>query len=246
MNNTQYKIYLYCIAETDNPENFSVLSGLENNYFIKIVFKDICFIAEQVQTHYMNIKRGILIHEKVIENIMQVCDVLPMRFNSIIKDENSALDILEKNYSKLKANLKKVSGKAEYGIKIIWNYDKILQNAEQEINKDNLNIISGSSQAKEYLRNRLKKYKIDSFIEKEADKFIEKFISFFVNINHNKVIKKLQTEKLVLNASFLIYKNDEPLFKKACLKLKNSYEKDFNFLFSGPWPPYNFIDSVTF
>ena len=243
MSNRQNKIYLYCIANTIYLKTLNKLNGLGNGNFVTISFRDISLVGEYIQSKVKDTKNGILIHEKVIEEIMNHFDVLPMRFNSLIESRETALTLLENNYSALKINLNEISGKAEYGIKIIWNYDQIYQEALNKIGNEE-NKIKGKSPASKYLKKRFEKYKVDEFIIKQADGYIDFVNTFFSNINHKRVLKKLQTEKLLLNASFLINKKDEDIFKKACVNLKRSANQNFKFLFSGPWPPYNFVKAI--
>ncbi len=242
--NMQNKIYLYCIMiNTENREVPTDFKSLGNGDFVNISYKDVSIIGEHIQSKVKDIKAGILIHEKNIEKVMDHFDVLPMRFNSLIKDKITALTLLKKNYSTLKKNFIEISGKAEYGIKVIWNYDQLYKEKLNKINNKE-NKIKGKSPASEYLKKRFEKYKVDELIIKQADECIDQINTFLNKINHKKVLKKLQTENLLLNASFLINKKDESIFKEACANLKKSANQDFKFLFSGPWPPYNFVKTI--
>jgi len=49
------------------------------------------------------------------------------------------------------------------------------------------------------------------------------------------------SELLLLNHSFLVKKNKFSEFSKEIAKLENKY-KDLKFLYTGPWPPYSFVN----
>jgi len=52
---------------------------------------------------------------------------------------------------------------------------------------------------------------------------------------------KLFSERLALNMSFLVDRNNIDKFSNTLGKLDDKY-KDLKVLYTGPWPPYNFVD----
>ena len=54
-------------------------------------------------------------------------------------------------------------------------------------------------------------------------------------------MEKLKSDNLLLNAYYLVEKEKQRDFKEAFERAKNT-PGDLNYLFSGPWPPYNFIN----
>lgn len=52
---------------------------------------------------------------------------------------------------------------------------------------------------------------------------------------------KLFSERLILNASFLVDRDRIEEFSRAVGELKDKYES-LKVQYSGPWPPYNFVD----
>jgi hypothetical protein len=47
---------------------------------------------------------------------------------------------------------------------------------------------------------------------------------------------------MVLNAAFLVSRDQETRFDAKVNELYEQHHEQFNFMYSGPWPPYNFID----
>ncbi len=77
--------------------------------------------------------------------------------------------------------------------------------------------------------------------QEEANRCIAVVDDYFNKIAVEKKLKRLQTESLLLNASYLVDKDRQNEFKQAFEQLKNA-PSDLKFLFSGPWPCYNFIN----
>ncbi len=94
---------------------------------------------------------------------------------------------------------------------------------------------------------------IDEATSKEADRALQNYTeSFFEALKkyaeastRGKILEKELTGKslpMVLNAIFLVSKEKLEDFVKEIDKLNQEYKpKGFNFEYSGPWPPYNFI-----
>lgn len=70
--------------------------------------------------------------------------------------------------------------------------------------------------------------------------------SFFVATRHKIFwIVRLQDGGfafMVLNAAFLVEKEKELLFDEQVNALYERFRERFDFKYSGPWPPYNFVD----
>ena len=54
---------------------------------------------------------------------------------------------------------------------------------------------------------------------------------------HNKPIG----DKMILNAAFLVSRDQEAAFDKKVKELGARYDK-LTFRYTGPWPPYNFVN----
>jgi len=87
---------------------------------------------------------------------------------------------------------------------------------------------------------KFEKYKIDKEFRAKADKFIRVIDIFFSKFAAEKKLGKLKTENLLLDAVYLLEKSQEINFREAFEHIKSA-RPDFKYLFSGPWPAYNFI-----
>ena len=63
---------------------------------------------------------------------------------------------------------------------------------------------------------------------------------FFSRFASEKKLTKLKTENLLLDAVYLVEKSQEGNFREAFEHIKSA-RPDFKYLFSGPWPAYNFV-----
>lgn len=86
------------------------------------------------------------------------------------------------------------------------------------------------------------------FVPKDAMEFIGKtnlcrsdFLKTLNEIAVDSKELKLFSERLVLNASFLVDRNKVNEFSNRIEQLGNKYDR-MKIQYSGPWPPYNFVD----
>ena len=214
------------------------------------------------------IKEKAQIHEKVIEEAMELKSplfplgkdplenkglkaVIPMKFGTIFKTKEKLEATLKKYYSKFKKTLENLTGKQEWVVKVYLNrkafeeevkkVSKVVQEKEREI-----------AQLPEGMAYFMQK-QIDDAVSKEADKALENYTeSFFETLKKyaeagtkGKILEKELTGKslpMVLNAIFLVSEKKLEDFIKEIDKLNKGYKlKGFNFEYTGPWPPYNFI-----
>jgi len=183
----------------------------------------------------------VLTHEEVIERLMEHFTVLPVKLHTVFDGRDSALSMMQSYYEHFKDNLNRLRDKVEFGIKVIWPADKIkkrIGNSHKKIEHE-ISIPDGSSN-KKFMRKKLEKYRIDEEFEKKASKFINVMDIFFSRFAKEKKLKQLKTENLLLDGVYLVERDRQDDFKEAFEHIKSAHI-GFKFLFSGPWPPYNFV-----
>jgi hypothetical protein len=47
---------------------------------------------------------------------------------------------------------------------------------------------------------------------------------------------------MILNAAFLVDRSQESAFDEKVKEISRKYEEILRFKYSGPWPPYNFVN----
>lgn len=200
----------------------------------------------------------VLKHEEVVERLMENFTVLPVRFFTTFNQEEEVLVMLKEYYQDFKENLRHLRNKVEFGIKVIWPGETIknrIIEASKKFNPSttlringersrtiNANvIIPDNSPGKSFAKEKFENYKIDKEFAEEADRCIAFLDDFFSRFAAEKKLEKLKSDNLLLNAYYLVEKEKQRDFKEAFERAKNT-PGDLKYLFSGPWPPYNFIN----
>jgi len=235
------KLYLYGIIDSSDRIKDSIY-GLEGASVYNIPFCNIGAIVSEINQPIQGVTKGtVLEHEAVTEKLMANFAVLPVRFQTIIDGRDNLLSVMQSYYKDFRDNLDRVRNKVEFGIKVIWPSDKIKEqiiNTYKEGNKKVL--ISSDSPNKRFIRKKFERYVINEEFQKRANKYIKVMDIFFSKFAAEKKTEKLKTENLLMDAVYLVEKDKERNFREAFEHVKSA-RPDFKYLFSGPWPAYNFV-----
>lgn len=235
------KIYAYGIIDSKDRINETIF-GLEGKGIYNVSYRDIGVAVSELREKIQEITDAdVLKHEEVIETLMTKFTVLPIRFSTIFNTKEDLLSMVEFYYQDFKDNLARFRNKVEFGIKVIWPADTIKKRIIDVYHKTKHNVsVSTESPAKSFVKEKYEKHIIEKEFQDEANRCIAVVDDYFNKIATEKRLKKLQTDNLLLNAAYLVEKDKQDDFKKAFEQLKNA-PGDLKFLFSGPWPCYNFI-----
>lgn len=235
------KLYLYGIIDSSNQTNEPIY-GLEGAGVYNIPYCDIGAIVSEFTEPVQNkTKNNIIAHEEVIEKLMEHFTVLPGRFHTVFDGRDNLFSMMQSYYEDFRNNLERLYNKLEFGIKVIWPADKIKEHIINTYKKSSQKVpISDDSSNKRFMREKFEKYKLDEEFEKKAEKFINVVDMFFSKFAAEKKLKKLKTEDLLLDAVYLVKKDDQDDLREAFEYIKGIHAS-FKFLFSGPWPAYNFV-----
>ena len=237
-------IYIYGIIDL-NEEMAETITGVDGANIYIIPYRDIGALSSNLNTPVRNTDEDrVLEHEMALEKVMKNFTVLPMRFLTVFDKKDNVLSMLNEHYSDFREDLDRLRDKVEFGIKTIWPGAIIRDRIENAYRKEQSDLSSSSdSLGKSFMKEKFGKYKIDKEFEEEADRCVAVIDDFLNRFVAEKRLEKLKTENLLLDAAYLVDKEKQEDFKKAFKELKTS-PGDLKYLFSGPWPPYNFVTKI--
>ncbi len=197
------------------------------------------------------IKEMILTHNKILNQAMEdFGGVIPLSFNTIIKKGLDSAHVnlktwLNNDQEKLERIWNKIKGKREYGLRIYYEKDKLVQEASAHKEIERIDRISETKgPGLSYLLQSKAKAKIQEVFHEKVNKLKQEFY---------KEIKKI-TEELIINPSQISLEEEkEVLLKLSVLieekqvdKIKEFLEdgaEDFPYHLTGPFAPYSFVES---
>jgi hypothetical protein len=242
--------YIYCIINAKNETYFGPIGLGENNPVVTTInYKDIAaVVSTAVIEKYRPNRANSLAHEQVIEKAMKDYTVLPVKFGTVAKDEESVLSLLEKRYSEFKDTLLKMKGKVELGVKVIWREDVIFEEIlveNEEIRKLRDEIVESSLPPEQtyWARARVGEMvekAMNQKREKESASILQSLQLYCVEYREGRLL----LDRMVLNASFLVDESQEAEFDKQIEALDAEQERRLIIRYVGPVAPHNFVDIV--
>jgi len=237
--------YTYGIMEEPQPKRFSV-SGVGDAEVYTINYQELAAIVSDTELQEIDpTRKNVQAHTVVQDELLRDYTFLPMGFGMIANSEDEVQRLLQKNYQGLTSELRRLAGKIEVELKVLWDEEAIvrrLQDESEEFTKLKAKIRTISSPVE--LRNLL--LEAGKLVEQVALDWKARYAEqVYVILKQLSVDARLNNPlgiKNLLNASFLIDRSKEGEFRNEVCKLDSKCQGNVNFKYVGPLAPYNFIN----
>ena len=236
--------YVYCVIRSGKPLQFglSTIAG-EVGSVHTVNYKDLAAVVSDVPIGPLDSTReNVLAHEHVNETVMRDHTVIPMSFGTIFKTREDALELLRSAHDAFDDVLSKMQNKLEFGLKVLWDRDAVISEIEDEdedIRRLRNEIASqkGSTYFARMQYGRLLEAALQGRSERYVSGILEELRAAAVAARINKPIG----DKMILNGAFLVSRDSEGAFDH-CIKQVAAQHERLTFKYTGPWPPYNFVN----
>lgn len=176
-------------------------------------------------------------HERVIETLMLHGATLPVRFGTILADEERVRTLLVERQTTFMADLAYLAGKVEMGLRVLWERP---ESEEGEPSSMMIKGRGGEGPGIRYLQQRAAELKREEVVQARGKRLAEQLNAALCSVTVDSHLQILQTKRLLLSAAYLVEQEAIETFRKEVETLRRSYPH-LHFLVSGPWPAYNFV-----
>jgi hypothetical protein len=236
--------YVYCIIQSTDPDSFgSIGMGVEPGEVYTIGYKDIAAVVSDSPIEvYDPTRENVLAHERVNEHVMHEHTVIPMSFGTVFKTADDIVELLRSAYGAFRDVLQKMENKLEFGLKVLWNPEEIIRDVEKE--DESLRLLR-----EEILKERGSTYfarmqygrMVDSMLQERSEFFVGEIFGSLRAVSIASRANKPIGERMIMNAAFLVSRDQEVEFDTKVKAIGSSFPQ-LTFKYTGPWPPYNFIN----
>lgn len=238
--------YVYGVIETKQPLSFGKIGiGGAREPVYTVNFQDIAAIVSKTSVYIFDPTReNALAHEHVIESVMKTYTIIPMSFGTVFRTDNDIREVLRSIYVSLKDVLKQMENKLEFGLKVNWDRDSVLEelkDADEEIRRFHQEITRKHLQSTYFARMQLGRM-IDKALSERSARYVRDIYEALRGVCVASRDNKPIGDKMIMNAAFLVERDREREFDKAVNKIARQYGDLLNFKYTGPWPPYNFVN----
>ena len=77
-------------------------------------------------------RENALAHEHVIEMVMRTQTIIPMSFGTVFRTDEDIREVLKSIYPSLKDVLKQMEGKLEFGLKVTWDREQVIDELKRD------------------------------------------------------------------------------------------------------------------
>jgi hypothetical protein len=236
--------YVYCIIPAGDPLKFGPIGiGAEPADVHTINYKELGAVVSDTPIEVFDATReNVLAHERVNETVMRKHTVIPMSFGTVFKTRDDIIELMRAAYEAFKDVLNKMQDKLEFGLKVLWDRDAVIRDIENEDEdvrrlKNEISSQKGSTYFARMQYGRL----VDAALEARSERYVSEIFELLRPVSVASRANKPIGDKMILNAAFLVAREKEAAFD-ARVKQIGAKHDTLTFKYTGPWPPYNFVN----
>ena len=238
--------YVYCIIRLDTPRDFGAIGiGEGSNRVYTVHHKDLAAIVSDTPiVIYDPTRENVLAHEFVNETVMREHTVIPMSFGTVFRSEEDVGELLRSTYQAFSDVLDKMQDKIEFGLKVLWDRDKVIADIERsndEIRRLKDEITRNTQSSTYFARMQLGRL-VESALEDRGNAFVSHIHETLKEVAVASRSNKPIGDRMIMNAAFLVERHREKEFDEKVREVSRKYEDLLTFKYTGPWPPYNFVN----
>ncbi len=236
--------YVYCVIHADKPLNFGPLGiGVEAAEVHTVNYKDIAAVVSDtpIAVHEPT-RANVLAHERVNETVMRDHTVIPMSFGTVFKTRDDIHELLRSAYDAFKDVLVKMEDKLEFGLKVLWDRDLIVKELETE-NEDirRLKTEITSQKGSTYFARMQYGRLVDGALQARSERYVHEIFDALRPVSVASRANRPIGDRMIMNAAFLVRRDREVDFDAVVKQIGAKLDK-LTFKYTGPWPPYNFVN----
>jgi hypothetical protein len=236
--------YVYCIIRMGHQSAYGPIGlGADPAEVYTIARGDLAAVVSDAPLEVLDPTRdNVLAHQRVNETVMKHHTVLPMSFGTVFKTHDDVVELLRSASDAFSDVLNKMEAKLEFGLKVVWDRDAIIREIEQE--DDDIRRVKAELQARKgstYFARMQYGRLVDAALQAKSERYVSDIFAALRSASVAARSNKLIGERMILNAAFLVNRRDAREFDR-CVKALGERDDKLIYKYTGPWPPYNFVN----
>ena len=217
--------------------------GTDPSDVYTVHYKNLAAVVSDAPLEVLDSTReNVLAHERVNETVMREHTVIPMSFGTIFKTREDIVELLRSAAEAFGDVLNKMQNKLEFGLKVLWDRDQAIREVESDdedisrLKKE----ISGQKGPTYFARMQYGRL-VDSALQSRSERYVADILDQLRDVSVASRVNKPIGDKMIMNAAFLISRDQENAFDARVKSIASRFDK-LTFKYTGPWPPYNFVN----
>ena len=236
--------YVYCIIRSSSPHTFDVEGIQDPTAAVHTVhYQDLAAVVSDTPIEVQDPTReNVLAHERVNEAVMRDFTVIPMSFGTVFRTADDIMQLLTSAYDAFDSVLSKMRDKFEFGLKVVWNPQQVIEELESE--DENLAALKreiSSSRGSTYFARMQYGRLVVSQLQERSQQLVTRIFEALRDVSVASRTNKPIGDRMILNAAFLVSRDAEEAFDARVQQIGRELS-GLSFKYTGPWPPYNFVN----
>jgi len=238
--------YLYAIiAAADAGAISRDLRGIDEGKVFTVASGGVAAVVSGVQDKKMRPERRHLsAHHGVLRLLMETITPLPMAFGIIAGSTAAVKRVLGDRRQDFAANLKRVEGKVEMGLKVTWDVPNIFEYFV--ITHPELKALRDRFFGTHREPTQEQKIELGRTFDRLLNEDREAFTSQVSDVlsDYCSETKAGNCAKVndVMNLACLVKRRELSRFEQGVFEAAEQFDNNFAFDFNGPWAPHNFVN----
>ncbi|MCP3138757.1 GvpL/GvpF family gas vesicle protein [Pyxidicoccus xibeiensis] len=174
----------------------------------------------------------LLVHQRVTEAVLSEHTLLPVAFGTVLHSEAQVRALLRTAHDALSSGLTALEGKVELGLKVLYHREHLARRLELE----DVELCRRDTESEAEHERRL-----GTAVEARAERDMASLLEGLRPLSFATRTLAPLGERMLLNAAFLVGRDWVETFE-AKVKSLAARSDTYAFRFTGPWPPYSFVD----
>jgi len=237
--------YLYAIVEAAEARRAYELAGINGEAVCAIVEGALAAIVSDVPKRRLRPeRRHLAAHQGILRALSEEAALLPMAFGSIANDEEAIRTILRSNQDAFLAQLRRVEGKVEMGLKVVWAVPNIFEyfvGFHAPLRELRDEVFRGGREPSQADKIELGRA-FDTALKEERADHLATVADVLRPVCSEIKANEPHEEREVMNLACLIPREAQADFEAAVFEAARQFDNNYSFDYSGPWPPFNFVN----
>ncbi len=237
--------YLYAFTGAQHVRQSYDGLGLNGGPTYAILEGPLAAIVSDMPNKRLRPERRLLAaHQAVLRLLMEDATPLPVSFGTIASDADDVRRILQANQAAFVQQLRRVDGKVEMGVKVTWNVPNIFEHFVSTCDRLRAlrdEVYRGGREPSQADKIELGRA-FDRALGEERARHMATVTLALGPLCAEIKANDPRDEREVMSLACLVPRDAQGEFEAAIFEAARLFDNDYSFDYSGPWPPFNFVN----
>ena len=186
-------------------------------------------------------RQNVLAHDGVNRTVMRGHTVLPMSFGAVFRTEEDVVELLHAAAGPFADALAKLRNKVEVGLKALCDVKAMIREIERDRHLRRLKAEIARQKGSVFLARIEYGRLVDAALAERRRRYAREIFEQLGPVSVAARPARPIGGKMMVNAAFLVRRAQKAAFDAAVKRLLARY-RELTFNYTGPWPPYHFVD----